>query len=166
MESKLSSGYWAAGYFTYEFGFQLEPKLRPLLGRYSESLRTCWLGIFFVFIYHDYTAKYLYEILDGKQRMQTLLDFYYGRFSYRGKCWDDLHPIDRNHITDYKIAYGEARSYGGKTIEPSREQKYNFFLKLNTGGKLQDPKHIKYVESLLKLDTNRNGIQALAKSIS
>jgi hypothetical protein len=88
----------------------------------------------------------LYEILDGKQRLNAIIEFYENRFEYNGKKFYDLSIRDQNHFQNYSVSYGELSS---DIKEITNEQKYRYFLKLNTGGKLQDPKHIKYVEELL-----------------
>jgi hypothetical protein len=38
----------------------------------------------------------------------------------------------------------------------TQEQKYNYFLKLNIGGKTQDPNHIKYVHELLERENSKH----------
>ena len=82
-----------------------------------------------------------YEILDGKQRITTIIEFYENRFQYRGKYYKDLNFIDRNHFDDYNISQAEISN-------PTREQKIEYFLRLNTMGRTVDPKHIEYVKSL------------------
>ena len=48
----------------------------------------------FAFIHLDYKTwnktGYAYEILDGKQRLKTIIDFYENRFSYKGIYYNDL----------------------------------------------------------------------------
>ncbi|MHA1402091.1 MAG: DUF262 domain-containing protein, partial [Candidatus Heimdallarchaeaceae archaeon] len=107
------------------------------------------IGKFVVIHSGDYSAKYLYEVLDGKQRIQTLLDFMESRFTYKGKTFDELHPRDQWHIKDYPISLGEIKSLSGDN-KLTTKQKYKQFLKLNTCGKLVDPEHIEYVRGLYK----------------
>jgi len=83
----------------------------------------------------------LYEVLDGKQRINAILDYYLDRFKYEGKYFSELHPFDRNHIRHYRISYAE-------TAPLTREQKLRYFLKLNTTGIPIDPKHLEYVKNL------------------
>lgn len=85
----------------------------------------------------------MYEILDGKQRLRAIIDFLEGRFEYKGKKFRDLHPKDRYHFEGYPILYAETE---GLTLQ----QKALYFLKLNTAGKPQDPKHLGKVEKLLR----------------
>lgn len=42
LDEALNAGAWIAGYFAYEFGLALEPRLRPRL----KSAPLCWLGVF------------------------------------------------------------------------------------------------------------------------
>jgi hypothetical protein len=82
-----------------------------------------------------------YEVLDGKQRLRAIIDFFEGRFQYGGKRFCDLHPRDRHHFESYHILYAETE---GLTLT----QKCEYFLKLNTAGKPQDPAHLKKVKEL------------------
>jgi hypothetical protein len=85
-----------------------------------------------------------YEILDGKQRVNALIEYYEGRFEYCGVKYRDLHPYDRNHFRNFPISIGEIKE------NVTNAQKYKYFLRLNTGGKLQDEKHIRKVEELYR----------------
>lgn len=96
----------------------------------------------FVFIHLGYGTPG-YEILDGKQRMTALIEFFEDRFRYRGKLFSELHPRDRSHIRHYRVGVGETRELS--TIE----ERLQYFLHLNTYGKPQDPMHIAKVESML-----------------
>jgi len=82
-----------------------------------------------------------YEILDGKQRIQALIDFYECRFKYKGKTYNDLHWRDRLHFQHYIINWAES--------EPmTDEQKYRYFLKLNVSGVPIAKKHIDKVHKM------------------
>jgi len=84
-----------------------------------------------------------YEILDGKQRMTAILEFYEGRFEYRGLKFRDMCSRDQHHFTNYVISWGEL-------AEPSEQDKCEVFLRLNTSGKPQDPAHLEKVRKMLK----------------
>jgi len=45
LEAARQGGKWAAGYFSYELGYLLEPRLRPLLPR-DRAVPLLWFGIF------------------------------------------------------------------------------------------------------------------------
>lgn len=85
-----------------------------------------------------------YEMLDGKQRLLALMDFYEGKFRYNGRLYWELNPRDQNKFVGHCITIGECRE------EITQKQKYDYFLRLNTGGKPQDPAHLKKVEEMLK----------------
>lgn len=79
-----------------------------------------------------------YEMLDGKQRFTALKKFYESTLKYKGKYFHEMHNRDKAHFEGYSISYAET--------EPlTDEQKYRYFLKLNTSGTPQDPNHIKKV---------------------
>lgn len=84
-----------------------------------------------------------YEILDGKQRINALIEFYEDRFKYKGLKYSELHWRDQNHFKYYNISYAESKPM-------SEKQKYRYFLNLNVTGKPVDPKHIEHVKQLLK----------------
>lgn len=46
VQDALDAGCWVSGYFAYEFGYLLEPKLRPLLDRHRPDYPLAWLGVF------------------------------------------------------------------------------------------------------------------------
>ena len=86
-------------------------------------------------------TQVLYEMLDGKQRLTALWEFYCGRFKYKGKYFYELHWRDQNHFEHYRISYAEC--------EPlTKEQKLRYFLKLNTTGTPISNKHINRVREL------------------
>lgn len=85
-----------------------------------------------------------FEVLDGKQRLTALLEFYEDRFQYKGKFFRELSWKDRHHFLGFGISRAETRSE-----EITQEQKYKYFLKLNTSGKPQDPSHLQKVKELL-----------------
>jgi uncharacterized protein with ParB-like and HNH nuclease domain len=91
----------------------------------------------------------LYEMLDGKQRLTAIIEFYLGLFTYKGKTYDQLGPLDQQHFKYYRISEAET--------EPlTDEQKYRYFLKLNTTGTPVDPDHMKKVEGMLKFETHQS----------
>ena len=100
----------------------------------------------FTFIKRDYDYDNPYakglEVLDGKQRLNAIIDFYEDRFEYRGKTFTQLHPADRGWFRRSPVSVGE-------TAPMTDREKYEYFLRLNVGGKSQDPDHIEYVRGLL-----------------
>jgi len=90
---------------------------------------------------HKPATPLLYEVLDGKQRITAIVDYFLNRFKYKGKYFSELCPRDRGHFKHYRISYAEC--------EPlTQEQKYRYFLKLNTCGTPVDPNHIKKVQEM------------------
>jgi hypothetical protein len=89
-----------------------------------------------------------YEMLDGKQRTQALIEFYQDGFKYRGRYYSELHPFDRYHFKGYNISYAET--------EPlTRSQKYRYFLILNTAGTPMSEGHLDKVRDMLATETTR-----------
>jgi hypothetical protein len=89
------------------------------------------------------TTSKLYEMLDGKQRISTLFEFYTSKFKYRGKYFYELHWRDQVHFKNYRISYAECDPL-------TDEQKYRYFLKLNTTGVPISEEHMERVRELWK----------------
>lgn len=85
-----------------------------------------------------------YEIVDGKQRVSTIVDFYEGRFKWRGKIFRDLHPRDRSYFQFYSISVADLAE------DANRDYILKVFLRLNTCGRPPDPKEMERVRKLLE----------------
>ncbi len=88
-------------------------------------------------------TPHLSEMLDGKQRLTALIDFFCGRFTYRGKYYNDLHPLDQSHFRNYSVSVAQSEGL-------TNEQKYRYFLKLNTNGSPIEPEHMERVKDMLE----------------
>jgi len=98
----------------------------------------------FVFVRREYKeGEKGYEIIDGKQRLLTLVKFAESRFPFKGRLYRNLRFSDRNHFDDYMVGYSEVRDI-------TQAQKYKLFLKLNTCGQPQEPSHLNKVRKLLE----------------
>lgn len=84
-----------------------------------------------------------YEILDGKQRLSTLCEFYEGKFEYKGFKFNELHPLDRNHIMSYPVSIAELR-------DATEQDVLKYFVKLNSNGKVMDKEHLDKVKSMIE----------------
>lgn len=87
------------------------------------------------------TRGYSYEILDGKQRLQTLINFYENKLSYKGKYYNDLSFKDRHAFRNHMISVGQLEGYDEKTILKA-------FIKLNKCGKVMDKSQLDKVEKM------------------
>lgn len=83
-----------------------------------------------------------YEILDGKQRLSTIIKFYENKLAYKGKYYNDLSGIDKNTFTEHKVSVAEVRETDKKII-------LKYFLMLNRTGKSMDESHLAEVEKML-----------------
>lgn len=83
-----------------------------------------------------------YEILDGKQRLSTLIEFYENKLSYKGKFYNDLSGMDKRAFTEHQVAVAEVRGTDKKTV-------LKYFLMLNRTGKSMDESHLAEVEKML-----------------
>jgi len=98
----------------------------------------------FTFIRHDYSADRIfhYEILDGKQRLSTICEFYEDRFAWRGKKFSELCAEDARHFTGFPVIQGEVG-------EITEQQIYKLFVKMNTSGTPVSQEHLDKIKSLI-----------------
>lgn len=102
----------------------------------------------FIDVLDDEDNKYDYEILDGKQRINTIRRFYEDRFTYKGKKFSELSNRDKNHFLDLSVSVGEVSNF-------TEEQKLRYFLRLNRGGKVMASSHISKIENLIEEISNK-----------
>lgn len=86
--------------------------------------------------------KYGYEILDGKQRIRAILDYFEDRFTYKGKLFSELSIRDQDHFEGYHINVAELDKI-------TEEQALRYFIKLNVSGKVMDKIHLDKVRERL-----------------
>ena len=92
--------------------------------------------------YED-TRKHMYEMIDGKQRLTTLLEFYEDRFEYKGLKFSEMHPWDQSHFGQKQMAVIEAP-------EMSQQEILEYFIRVNTSGRPVNPEHLDKVKSMIK----------------
>lgn len=98
----------------------------------------------FVFVQRDFSVEdKLYEIIDGKQRLTALCEFYEDRFKYKGYLYSELSGRDKRTFDNHGVVIGYLEN-------PSKKAILESFIKLNTCGKPMDHKHIDKVKELLK----------------
>jgi hypothetical protein len=86
-------------------------------------------------------TPFMYEMLDGKQRLTAIYEFYIGKFKYKGMYFYEMNIGDRNHFRYYPVSYAETQPL-------TNEQKYRYFLKLNTTGTPMNKEHLRKVREL------------------
>jgi len=138
----------------YHFGVNFEPDYQREFVWSLEDKVSLIDSIFhnvdigkFTFIHYE-MEKWIetglgYEILDGKQRIRAILDFYEDRFTYKGKLFSELSHRDKHHFTDYAIAQAEAKNL-------TDDQILRYFIMLNTGGRVMAKEQIEKVKGMLK----------------
>ena len=83
-----------------------------------------------------------YEILDGKQRLSAIIEYYENRFPYNGKYYNELSGKDRLTFANKSVSVADLMSADQKTV-------YKCFLMLNRGGRQMDKEHLDNVAKLL-----------------
>lgn len=87
-------------------------------------------------------GKYM-EIIDGKQRLTAICEFYEDRFQYKGKYFSELSAKDHWKFLNHNVSYGYLEN-------PTKRKVYETFIKMNTCGKPMDKKYVDNVKNLLK----------------
>ena len=93
----------------------------------------------FVFVEKDY-RPYGCEILDGKQRLSTLMEFYENRWAYNGKCYNDLSAKDQYAIRDHLVSVAD--------VNAEKQDVLKCFLALNQHGRSMTREELKHAEGL------------------
>jgi hypothetical protein len=87
--------------------------------------------------------NHMYEMIDGKQRLTTLLEFYEDRFEYKGLKFSQMHPADQGHFGQKQMAVIEAP-------EMSEQEILEYFIRVNTSGRPVNPEHLDKVKNMIK----------------
>ena len=85
-----------------------------------------------------------YEVLDGKQRLNAIVDYYLNKYPYKGVYYNDLSREEKYWFLQRGVAIAKVR---GQITE---KQKLKYFLMLNTTGHVMDKEHLKRVEKRLR----------------
>lgn len=88
--------------------------------------------------------NYCVEIIDGQQRLTTILRFMMDLYEYRGWKFSNLHIRDRIDFEQYSIHYHLLREE-----EMTRKQILQMFIRANRGVS-QQPEHLEKVRKLLE----------------
>ena len=88
------------------------------------------------------TRSHMYEILDGKQRMNALQEFYEGRFTYKDHTYHQMSGWDRAAFKEARIQYIDVEE--GRMTEA---QKLYLFLSVNVAGVPQSAEHIATIQA-------------------
>ncbi len=97
----------------------------------------------FVFVKNEYEeGSPSYKVLDGKQRMNALVSYYLGEYSYKGLYFSDLSRHEQYHFENYIVFVCILSGL-------SLEQEVRYFLKLNKSGKVMSSEDLLRAESLL-----------------
>jgi uncharacterized protein with ParB-like and HNH nuclease domain len=97
----------------------------------------------FVFVRRSWnTLGKLYEVLDGKQRLTAIIEFYEDRFPYKGYYFSQLSNKDKWAFKNHGVGYGYLEN-------PDKRSIYDAFIKLNTCGKPMNPTHIEKVKKMM-----------------
>lgn len=85
----------------------------------------------------------MYEILDGKQRLSTLVAFYENRIPYHGVYYNQLSGLDKNTFQTLGVSYAIVDSTAEK------KQVLEYFLALNRSGRVMSREQLEKVERML-----------------
>ena len=98
----------------------------------------------FIYIPKNKNGKHYYEILDGKQRLMTIVSFIRNEFAVDGIYYRDLNLTDLNYFYNTPFVYRQIKYYENKKgLSPlSMNQKIELFLQINEYGQHIDNDHL------------------------
>ena len=94
----------------------------------------------FVFVKQPYPLDDL--IIDGKQRLSTIVDFYLGKFPYKGKYFYELSRTDRRLFEEHATTKAELPENTPKLMM------LKIFLEVNRGGVPVSEEHLATVQKM------------------
>jgi hypothetical protein len=97
----------------------------------------------FVFAETGKYSPYL-EIIDGKQRMRAILDFFERKFQYNGYYFHELSVRDQRCFRSHQITYAQLHQ------SATSKQKLSYFILLNSTGHDVGVEHINNMKAMLK----------------
>lgn len=95
--------------------------------------------------------EYLYEIVDGKQRLSTIIDFYLNRLAYRGVYYNELSTKDRYCFLNTHLSLADMNN-------ATKEDALRVFLMVNQSGHPMDPAVLSNAKELLEREGNHLNI--------
>ena len=98
----------------------------------------------YVIVKNGYDKELYYEILDGKQRINALVDFFEDKFQYKGKYFTELSYKDQHWFEAFSFPRAEINN------NPSLELRIKIFIHINTSGKHMAQEHLEKVKGMLK----------------
>ena len=96
----------------------------------------------FVIVHNGFEKAPFYEVLDGKQRLSALWEFFQDRFRYRGLLFSELCALDQRVFENAPVSYAELSGL-------SEAEKMRAFLRLNISGRQQSPEWLAEVQAML-----------------
>lgn len=97
----------------------------------------------------DGTRRRAAEVLDGKQRIKALIDFYNNEFDVEGLYYKDLHYRDQFFFERLNVVYTRIMNREGRK-DLKLETKIQLFLEINMLGTRMSDEDLKKAQSLLK----------------
>lgn len=84
-------------------------------------------------------------VIDGKQRINAIIGYMLGEYSYKGVYYRELSYRDRMSFDRHQIQFGEI-----KDNDITEKDLANIFLTLNTAGVPQTEEHLKHVKGIIE----------------
>lgn len=137
--------------YVYSFGVNMEPSYQREYvwnendkEKLIDSLFNSNISIGSIVLAHnDYSkSDYGYDILDGKQRLSTIKDFFESRIVYKGYRYSELSAKDKKTIMNKPISLSILK-HADEIV------RMKTFINLNSAGKIMDESHIEMVKKQL-----------------
>lgn len=149
MQQNIQSLIWKV---VNKYGVDFEPWYQRGLEWDDEQKELLLTSIFnnndigkFTFIYNNYDKKYGFQVLDGKQRLTTIVDFYLEKFKYKGYYYSQLSD-------EYKYRFNNTSVSVGEVNESNVTEKdiVEYFININDTGRPVSKEHLDFVKQKYK----------------
>lgn len=125
-------------YYQRDLVWELEDKQKLIQSIYNNvSVGT------FVINFLGYESEYMYEVVDWKQRMSTIISFFEDWFPFNWVYFSELSDEDKLHFLEFPISIA-------KTEQLSEKEVLELFIKLNISWKKIDDSHMDKVKNLFE----------------
>lgn len=98
--------------------------------------------------YYDDTHTHVYEVLDGKQRIKALIDFYNNEFDVEGLYFKDLTAEDQFFFTHHRVVYTRVMNRANH-LDLKLETKIQLFLEINMLGTRMSDEDLAKAQALI-----------------
>lgn len=101
------------------------------------------------------------EVMDGKQRLNAITEFYCSHFPYKGKYYHQMSNFDRDKFDSTLLQHAQLDD-----VKLTTADKLQIFLDVNCAGVPQTAEHLKFVKAKLEAEKQKESEVKVVKKSS